>query len=143
MHKQLKQLREQTNNKKNIHKRIQGVIDYLKKIESSLKEDCQKRHEKVSEILNKIIDECNTTLIEVQQIKTCCERIPSFNSALETVRVGVRVNQQMGELDSKDNHQPLPQIPEFISPHNLPGNGLLRKIIGTMNDGLDMEFLHN
>lgn len=131
--------REQTNNKKNIHKRIQGVIDYLKKIESSLKEDCQKRHEKVSEILNKIIDECKTTLIEVQQIKTCCERIPSFNSALETVRVGVRVNQQMGELDSKDNHQPQPQIPEFISPHNLPGNGLLRKIIGTMNDGLDMD----
>ncbi|CAG2253996.1 TRIM71 [Mytilus edulis] len=106
--------REQTNNKKNIHKRIQGVIDYLKKIESSLKED-------------------------FQQIKTSCERIPSFNSALETVRVGVRVNQQLGELDSKDNHQPLPQIPEFISPHNLPGNGLLRKIIGTMNDGLDMD----
>ncbi|XP_052087571.1 uncharacterized protein LOC127724592 [Mytilus californianus] len=130
---------ERTKNTKNIYKRIKEVIDYLKVIEASLKEDCRKRHEKVSEILDKIIDECRTTLTEVEQIQLCCVRLPLYNSALETVRVGVRVNQQLGELDTKDNPQLLPQIPEFISPHDMPGKGLLRRIIGTLNDGLDMD----
>lgn len=125
-------------NKETIHQRIQEVINYLKNVEQNIKGDCKKRHEQVEQELNGMIDKQKNVHDELKKLQLSFTSLQSYKSATETVRVGMKLNDQFNAIDTNE-HGRLPSIPEFVYPDRIGDKDTIRRLIGTINDGLDMD----
>jgi len=125
-------------NKENIHKRIQDVINYFKVVEQNIKRDCKKRHEQVEQELNEMIDKQKNVHDELKTLQLSCTSLQSYRSTTEIVRVGIKLNDQFNAIDTNEQGS-LPSIPEFICPDRIGDKDTIRRLIGTIHDGLDMD----
>ena len=125
-------------NNENIHKRIQEVINHFKVVEQNIKRDCKKRHEQVEQELNETIDKQTNVYDELKTLQLSCTSLQSYKSTTEIVRVGIKLNDQFSAIDTNVQGS-LPSIPEFICPDRIGDDDTIRRLIGTVNDGLDMD----